>query len=476
MSSPISDETLERLKREREEADVLYNAALTALDRALPALALPDQGEDDGGLARLSTIVTSDPLASLAGWRRRLAGFVWRLVGPMLRQQQEFNAAVAERLAVERERHLAPARAFAALSAFHQHLILYLQQITLFVESKDREAVATVHRYLSDGLSGLADAIAKRWESMLARDQRYEARLSETASELADIRASIGTWQQASHMLKRELERLRAGASVQHPAPGAGHAAPGSGTQHSAPSTQHSLDAYKYVGFEDQFRGSPEEIRTRLADYLPCFDGASEVLDIGCGRGEFLQLLGERGVKARGIDINHEMVEACRDKGLNVVEGDALEYLESLPEASLGGLFAAQVVEHLEPDRLIALLGVAFGTLRPGSRIVLETINPACWAAFFDSYIRDLTHVRPIHPETLKYLLQASGFQAPEIRYRSPYPEFARLQPVAIPEAARQPSGDWSLLDVAETFNENVEKLNAKLFTHRDYAVVATRG
>jgi len=483
---------LARLKKEREEADGLYNAALTALDRALPALALPDQGEDDGGLASLSTIVTSDPLASLAGWRRRLAGFVWRLVGPLLRQQQEFNVAVAERLAVERERHLALARAFAALSAFHHHLILYLQQITLFVESKDREAVATVHRYLSDGLSGLADAIAKWWESMLTRDQRHEARLSETASELADIRASIGTLQQASHMLKRELERLRAGASVQHPAPGAEHAAPGSGTRHSAPSaqhpapstgtqhpapsTQHPFEAYKYVGFEDQFRGSPEEIRTRLADYLPCFDGASEVLDIGCGRGEFLQLLGERGVKARGIDINHEMVEACRDKGLNVVEGDALEYLESLPEASLGGLFAAQVVEHLEPDRLIALLGVAFGKLRPGSRVVLETINPACWAAFFDSYIRDLTHVRPIHPETLKYLLQASGFQAPEIRYRSPYPEFARLQPVAIPEAARQPSGDWSLLDVAEAFNENVEKLNAKLFTHRDYAVVATRG
>lgn len=460
MSSPIGDETLERLKREREQADKIYNDALTAVDRALPGVApQPSLGED---VLRLWETMPADPLASLSGWRRRLAGFVWRLVGPILQQQQRFNHAVAYHV-------------IAPQANFNSELIHYLQQITLLVESKDREATSTLQRQLSDGLSSLADAIAKRWESMLARDERHEARMS----ELSDIRASIASLQQISHVLKREIERMAEAA------PAAARQSPDAGgvsvTGHLPSTICHlptadRFDACTYVGFEDRFRGSLEEIRARLAEYLPCFEGASDVLDVGCGRGEFLQLLGERGVRARGIDLNHEMVETCRANALDVVEGDALEYLASLPDGSLGGLFAAQVVEHLEPERLIGLLGVAFGKLRPGSRIVLETINPACWAAFFDSYIRDLTHVRPIHPETLKYLLQASGFQAPEIRYRSPYPEFARLQPIAIPDSARLPSADWTLVDVAETFNENVEKLNSKLFTYLDYAAIATRG
>jgi len=351
-----------------------------------------------------------------------------------------------------------------------------LQQITLFVESKDREAVATVHRYLSDGVSALADELAKRWESMLARDQRYEARVSALAAGQADIRTVIASLQQASHALKREMERVLAstgagGAGLQ---PSTGGATPAAAP--AATMAAGGLEAYKYVGFEDLFRGPEEEIRARLCDYLPRFEGASDVLDIGCGRGEFLQLLAARGVKARGIDLNHEMVEACRSHGLDVVEGDAVAYLGALPDGALGGLFAAQVVEHLEPDHLIRLLDVAVSKLRPGAHIVLETINPACWAAFFDSYIRDLTHVRPVHPDTLKYLLQVSGFQDVEIQFRAPYPPIARLQPIAIPAvSANAPTDAWTQADLAETFNANVDKLNARLFTHRDYAAVATR-
>ena len=115
-------------------------------------------------------------------------------------------------------------------------------------------------------------------------------------------------------------------------------------------------------------------------------------------------------------------------------------YLDSLPDGSLGGLIAIQVVEHLEPDYLMRALDVAYHKLRPGSRIVLETINPACWFAFFASYIRDLTHVRPLHPETLQYLLTASGFERATIEWRSPYPAAEKLQPVA-PAAGRRVAG-----------------------------------
>ncbi len=142
------------------------------------------------------------------------------------------------------------------------------------------------------------------------------------------------------------------------------------------------------------------------------------------------------------------MVQVCRDKGLQADAGDALSRSCALgPASRSGGLFAAQVVEHLEPPYLAALLDAAFDTLRPGAPIVLETINPACWFAFFESYIRDITHVRPLHPDTLKYLLVATGFQRVEIRYRVPYPEQEKLQPIP-PNAA--------LADSVETLNENV--------------------
>ena len=120
---------------------------------------------------------------------------------------------------------------------------------------------------------------------------------------------------------------------------------------------------------------------------------------------------------------------------------------------------------------LIQLLDAAFDKLRPGSPIVLETINPACWLAFFESYIRDITHVRPIHPDTLKYLLVASGFHAVEIRYKSPYPESEKLQPVA-----HAPGGDGATAaDFVETINANVAKINGLLFTWMDYAAVGRR-
>ena len=103
--------------------------------------------------------------------------------------------------------------------------------------------------------------------------------------------------------------------------------------------------------------------------------------------------------------------------------------------------------------------------------IVLETINPTCWVAFFESYIRDLTHVRPLHPDTLQYLLRVSGFQHVDVQYESPIPEAARLQLVSGP-----PSGHPSDLTVLiDTFNENVAKLNGRMFTYQDYAAIGRK-
>lgn len=475
------EETLGRLKQERDDADRRYNEALTALDRALPGpsdVPRPARGFDDHQLAALNdawNTIPGPPDAS--GLQRRLAGFVWRIVAPYLQRQLTFNSLLVDHLnrtaAAEREALRAAEQTadllrerLASLVEFNTRLIVCLQQITPYVDTRDREASGAT-LVLNAALSGLADSTDKRWESL---STRIEARTRAIESSQEAMRTMVGVSQQASLALKREVERLLAGAPSAGGMPAqtapTGSSPAASDRQGFAP----TLDAYKYLGFEDQFRGSREAIRQRFQSYVPFFHGASCVLDVGCGRGEFLELLGEAGIRARGIDSNHEMAELCRSRGLDVAETDAVGYLTDLPDASLGGIFAAQVVEHLQPGYLLRFLELAFHRLRPGGRIVLETLNPACWVAFFDSYIRDITHVWPLHPDTLKYLVLASGFTRAEVEYRSPVPDHERLQHVVATQSAEP-----ALRDLVETINDNMDRLNARLYTHLDYAIVAER-
>jgi SAM-dependent methyltransferase len=483
--------TLQRLKTEREEADRLYQDALTALDRALtpppgiPDVPLPLDEHQITPLNQSWDLQLSPP--PLSGLRGRLAGLVWRIVAPALQRQLAFNSQLVDHL----NRNVASAHAahratqaalaavrqhFVALGEFHMRLLAYAQQITLYVDTKDRDTAGGA-LVLNAAISGLSEEAGKRWESLAARERRYEARTAAIAAAHDELRTMVGVAQQASLALKREMEKILRGSRV----PGSGGSA-GSGSEGSAGSGSGgsgsggsalgaSLDAYKYVGFEDQFRGSQDAIRERQESYLPYFEGLSDVLDVGCGRGEFVELLAAHGISARGIDLNHEMAEICRARGLDVQEADVVSYLSSLDDASLGGIFAAQVVEHFEPGYLLRFLELSFHKLRPGGRLVLETLNPACWVAFFESYIRDITHAWPLHPETLKYLVIASGFTRASVEFRSPVPPQDRLQAIAVPAAT-----EAALADFAETFNANVEKLNARMFTHMDYAVVAQKG
>ena len=304
-------------------------------------------------------------------------------------------------------------------------------------------------RGLAAALSGVSDDVLKRWE-------RYEG-----------LRSSVASMQLAVQALRREA----AGSHSHPPAPTGTHPHPPAPTRThphpSAPTSSLSSDpvtSHKYVAFEDLFRGDRAVIRARQDDYARLFAGRQDVLDVGCGRGEFLQLLAERGVRARGIDLNHEMVMLCRASDLDVAEADALGYLRGLPDGSLGGLIALQVVEHLDPDYLIAFIDEAFRALSPGSPIVLETINVASWAAFFSSYIRDLTHVRPLYPDTLRFLVLASGFLDAEVRLRAPLPDDEKLQraPAATRAVHDSEAEGRGLLALADAFDRNVERLNTQ--------------
>ena len=479
------EETLRRLKKERDEADRRYNDALTALDqatmRAPESLPHPPPVYDEHQITPLNKAwnVIAAPSAA-SGLKGRLAAFVWGIVAPSLQKQQAFNSLLVDHVNRNVGAHREAQRAIETtiammrqtteqLLAFQARLIQYLQQITLYVDTRDR-ATAGQDLVVNAAVNALGDNFAKRWESMTVREQHWEtreqhrdARAAAIAAAYDDLRTLITMTQQASLATKREVERLVSTPNSQLP-----KATDPAATTSATDAFQQSLDAYKYVGFEDQFRGSQETIRARLEGYVPMFEGASDVLDVGCGRGEFLDLLQRNGISARGIDLNPEMVEVCRARGLDVSHADAVSYLEAQPDESLGGLLAAQVVEHLKPAYLVRFLELAHQKLRPGSTIVLETLNPACWVAFFDSFIRDITHVWPLHPDTLRYLVLASGFTSASIEFRSPVEPKHKLQPIAV-------AADSPLADVAETFNANVEKLNARLFTYLDYAIVGRR-
>jgi SAM-dependent methyltransferase len=462
---------LARLDEERRDADQLYNDALTALDRALeqPA-ALPDPppAYDETQLGALNEAWNILPAGAPAIDRSlggRLRGAIWRLVGPALETQVRFNSALVDHLnrnvAAHREAERSLAGALAVLRHhlehvvhFQSHLVRYLQTVTLYVDTRDRAAAGQA-QVVNAGLDAVAAEWLRHWETLGAREARYDARHTALSDAYGELKDQVAMAQQSALTLKREVERLIAS---------------GPGTP-AAPASPVDLESFKYVGFEDRFRGSRETIRERLAGYVPRFAEAGPVAELGCGRGEFLDLLREHGIAGRGVDSNHEMVEVSRARGLDATEGDALAFLQDQPDGSLGGVFAAQVIEHLPPAYLMTLIETAGHKLRAGGRIVLETINPTCWAAFFESYLRDLTHVRPIHPETLQYLLRASGFRDVTIEYRSPIADWERLQPAP----STPVDADPALVGLIDAYNDSVAKLNGRLFGYQDYAAVARR-
>lgn len=193
---------------------------------------------------------------------------------------------------------------------------------------------------------------------------------------------------------------------------------------------QSLFDAY-YLAFEDACRGSEAEIRAHLERYQPQWETARPAgrlaLDLGCGRGEWLELLTEHGFDAHGIDTNVAMVEHCREYGLNVRQLDAISALRELEDNSQALVSAFHLAEHLPFDVLYTLVDEAQRVLAPGGLLILETPNPENVLVGSHTFYHDPTHLNPLTPTALEFLLGYHGFADVAIRRFNPYPEEAKV-------------------------------------------------
>lgn len=224
-----------------------------------------------------------------------------------------------------------------------------------------------------------------------------------------------------------------------------------------------------YFAFEGRFRGSREDIKQRQSVFLQYFNPGDDILDIGCGRGEFLELLKENCVHAHGIDIDEGMVSYCLSRGLDVEKIDAITYLEKVEDNTLSGIFIDQVIEHLEPPYLVKLLRLCYKKLMYGGNIVAETVNPLSLYSFANFYI-DMGHKKPVHPATLEFLFEYIGFRDVEIKFFSFIPDEKRLRKIDLEET----TNDREKQD-KEIYNHNIDMLNNILYGPQDYAAIGKK-
>ena len=319
-----------------------------------------------------------------------------RLLDWHVREQVEFNRATVDALGALLEALNENNRALGVLAeAEADHIRLLRTVADLHGDFKQRTAQMETHfRELMKSQHGDFTVALER--SNVEIQQRLWADLEKMRAEY-------------ERLIHAELRVLRQRSAVNPQT----HAVPGPPAVGQAP-------AVDFLWFAERFRGTEEHVRDKQRFYVPFFQGRTAVADLGCGRGEFLELMREAGVSARGIDASEECVALCRSKGLDAERADAFEYLAGLGGSVLDGIFCAQVVEHLPPARVPELIRLAAASLARGAVLVIETPNPECLAALAKHFYLDPTHERPVPAALLRFYMEECGFGGIEIHYLSP--------------------------------------------------------
>jgi SAM-dependent methyltransferase len=294
-------------------------------------------------------------------------------------------------------------------------------------------------------------AALDRLQQQLVRAESLRIELDGLRAELHAVRAELHATHAEAATAREYLNGLRAGARLHERA----------ADQAANAAARLPLD---YLAYNERIGGGIEHERALYAEFLDLFaDAAGPVLDLGCGRGQFLDILRDAGPRGIGVDSDPAIVACTRTRGHRVIETDVLAFLESVEDASLGGIFAAHLVEHLPRPALIAFVAGCRRALLPGASAVFITPDPRSLFVLSDTFYKDLTHVAPIHPAALSFLAEQAGFAASEVRTLSPVPEALRLEGEDSP-------GSWS-----PALRRNLAKLEELLFGDMDYALIARR-
>lgn len=429
----MTDESpeLEALRERLDAEERAYARVLEAVDALTRFPSFEDKlPELPAQIERVNVAWKAVEPAPTAGLKGRTRQAVWNVVGPSFAAQEAFNSHMVQLVnALVGEVALLHRHASESLAA----LVAYMQRVQPLVDARDRvaSALATARAELVlEAFDRRAEALSRRIAGLGAMRDRLET-VSEQTAALRSVLFS-----------KTSVPEVEKGAS------------------------RAADEGAIYNAFENRYRGSTDEIAGRLASYVDHFKGLQPVIELGSGRGEFLALLRAASIPARGVDSNPRAVQACRERGLDVLRGDLLDFLASQAGASVGGVFAAQVAEHLPPRTLQSVLAEAHRVLRPGGLLILETVNPRSVVGLLEVFNRDLTHEKPLHPDTLSFLAAAAGFSDVRVEYRSPVDPASRLQTVP---------GDGLPASTARALNENVERLNALLYGPQEFALYARR-
>jgi SAM-dependent methyltransferase len=345
---------------------------------------------------------------------------------------------------------------------FNLILLEYLRDERQLRQRDDRR-IAYLEALDAEGIEELMhhnDALFARADQKLDRYRR----------EVRDLLGSLGA--ALARVEQEEVEQVgepdHAGQSSLAAAAGAGG---GERARDGEPAADlaRARDEHAYFELERRFRGTEEEIRERVSRYLPYLAAGGPALDLGCGRGEALAVLRGLGIPARGVDGSARMVAACRERGLEAVRGDLFAALAAAPPGSLGAVLSFHVVEHLPVAALDRLVRLAWRALRPRGVLILETPSPLSLVVAARNFWLDPTHLRPVHPESLRLMFDLAGFDPVERLDLRPFPAAERLPEI---ELSRLPAEQRTLADAVNRLRDRLDEL---LYGCQDFGMVGVK-
>ncbi len=348
---------------------------------------------------------------------------------------------------------------FSSHREFNAQLVRHLNDLSRYVDARDAsnfwELIKKIDVDVTKALERVERVSDDQGANILGVEKRVNYAVAEVRAELSALRAEVQQFSSINGVVQG-LEGIvaRLGASN------------GTGM---AKESKSEIPDLRYLLLENRFRGKESEISGRVAIYPEYFKGVEKsVLEIGAGRGELQRQFKTSGIPAYGVDLDRGMVEAAIAAGADVRVLDGIAHLRELEDGSLGGVIAIQVVEHLPLPLLRELIQLCRRKVCKGGRVIFETINPRSLVALSSNYFRDLTHVFPLHPDTLAYELSLAGLVVKEVRPLSPIPQEAKLQEIPQTEFM---SPRWT--DVIELLNRNLRQLNELVYGDQDFCIVA---